>query len=214
MTQPHRVTLPRLYAILDADLLSQRDISLLAFSRDLHAAGVRCMQYRDKSAASPQFLARARSLRESLPSDVLLFLNDRADICALSNCDGLHIGQNDLSPAGARSVIGQRLLGLSTHTDAQIEIADQTDMDYIAIGPVFATASKVNPDPVISLEGVRRARLLTTKLLVAIGGITHENARSVIDAGADSVAVISALVPPAPHHSAHHLAEDFLRLLL
>lgn len=214
MTQPHRVTLPRLYAILDADLLSQRDISLLAFTRDLHAAGVRCMQYRDKNAPAPQLLTRARSLRESLPAHVLLFLNDRADLCALSNCDGLHIGQHDLSPAGARRVIGQRLLGASTHTDAQIEIADQTDVDYIAIGPVFATTSKANPDPVISLEGIRRARRLTTRPLVAIGGITQANARSVIDAGADSVAVISALVPNSSNHSAHQLAEDFLSHLL
>jgi thiamine-phosphate pyrophosphorylase len=215
MTQPHRVTPPKLYAILDADLLSQRSISVETFSRDLYAAGVRCMQYRDKSAPPGKLLTAARMLRASLPGDVLLFLNDRADICVLSNSAGLHIGQEDLSPAGARRVIGSRpLLGISTHNEPQIAIANEAEVDYIAIGPVFATASKANPDPVIGLEGVRRARGLISKPLVAIGGVTQSNARSVIDAGADSVAVISALVPSGQNDSAQKLAEDFLKLFL
>src|SRR6266403_174553 len=126
MTQPPRVTLPKLYAILDADLLARRSISLETFSRDLYAAGVRCMQYRDKSAPSAKLLATARMLRAHLPDDVLLFLNDRADICALSSCAGLHIGQEDLSPAGARRVIGSGfLLGISTHNESQIAIANE-----------------------------------------------------------------------------------------
>ena len=215
MTQPPRVTLPKLYAILDADLLAQRNISLETFSRDLYSAGVRCMQYRDKSAPAAKLLAAARMLRASLPGDVLLFLNDRADICALSNCAGLHIGQEDLSPAGARRVIGSApLLGISTHNESQIAIADEAEVDYIAIGPVFATTSKAKPDPVIGLDGLRRARGLTSKPLVAIGGITQSNARSVIDAGADSIAVISALVPSGQNGSTHKLAEDFLNLFL
>jgi thiamine-phosphate pyrophosphorylase len=215
MTQPPRVTLPKLYAILDADLLSQRSISLETFSRDLYSAGVRCMQYRDKAAPAAKLLATARMLRAHLPDDVLLFLNDRADICALSSCAGLHIGQEDLSPAGARRVIGSGpVLGISTHNESQIAIAGEAEVDYIAIGPVFATTSKANPDPVIGLEGVRRARDLTSKPLVAIGGITQSNARSVIDAGADSVAVISALVPSGQNDSAQKLAEDFLNLFL
>jgi thiamine-phosphate pyrophosphorylase len=215
MTHPPRVTLPKLYAILDADLLSQRNISLETFSRDLYAAGVRCMQYRDKAAPAAKLLATARMLRASLPGDVLLFLNDRADICALSDCAGLHIGQEDLSPAGARRVLGSRpLLGISTHNESQIAIANEAEVDYIAIGPVFATTSKANPDPVIGLEGVSRARGLTSKPLVAIGGITQSNARSVIDAGADSIAVISALIPGRDSGPAKELAEDFLALLL
>jgi thiamine-phosphate pyrophosphorylase len=215
MTQPPRVTLPKLYAILDAELLSQRSISLETFSRDLYAAGVRCMQYRDKSAPAAKLLAAARMLRASLPGDVLLFLNDRADICALSSCAGLHIGQEDISPAGARRVIGSGpLLGISTHNESQISIANEAEVDYIAIGPVFATTSKAKPDPVIGLEGVRRARGLTSKPLVAIGGITQSNARSVIDAGADSIAVISALVPSGRNDSTQKLAEDFLNLFL
>jgi thiamine-phosphate pyrophosphorylase len=125
-------------------------------------------------------------------------MNDRADLCVAAELGGLHVGQDDLSPEAARRVIGpDRWLGISTHNPEQIAEADHTDADYLAIGPVFATSSKANPDPVVGLEGVRRARALTCKPLVAIGGITRSNARSVIDAGADSVAVISDLIRDA-----------------
>ena len=134
-----------------------------------------------------------------------LILNDRADLAVLANFDGVHVGQGDLSPEDARRVVGtDRIVGVSTHTDEQVRIADQSCADYIAIGPVFATGTKLNPDPVVGLEGVRRARALTTKPLVAIGGITRDNARSVIDAGADSVAVISALFAPDEIPSKSH----------
>ena len=134
-------------------------------------------------------------------------MNDRADLCLAAAFDGLHVGQDDLSPDAARSIIGpDRGLGISTHNPEQIAVADQTDADYLAIGPVFATASKANPDPVVGLEGVRRARALTRKPLVAIGGITRQNARSVIEAGADSVAVISDLLPD-PRKSAEAFFE-------
>jgi thiamine-phosphate pyrophosphorylase len=119
------------------------------------------------------------------------------------------VGQEDLSPQGARKVIGEKLwLGVSTHNAEQILEADKTSADYLAIGPVFSTASKVNPDPVVGLEGVRRARALTRKPLVAIGGINRANCRSVIEAGADSVAVISDLIRE-PRKS----AEEILRIL-
>jgi thiamine-phosphate pyrophosphorylase len=141
-----------------------------------------------------------------------LILNDRADIAVLANFDGVHVGQGDLSPADARRVVGpDRIVGVSTHTDEQVRIADQSCADYIAIGPVFATGTKLNSDPVVGLEGVRRARALTTKPLVAIGGITRSNARSVIDAGADSVAVISSLF--AANQSPEQVARDFLARL-
>jgi thiamine-phosphate pyrophosphorylase len=136
-------------------------------------------------------------------------MNDRADLCLAAAFDGLHIGQDDLSPESARRIIGpDRWLGVSTHNPEQLSEADKTTANYLAIGPVFATASKANPDPVIGLEGVRRARQLTRKPLVAIGGITRANARSVLDAGADSLAVISDLIRD-PRKS----AEEFLRLL-
>ena len=125
---------------------------------------------------------------------------------------GVHVGQGDLSPAGARRVVGPtRLIGVSTHNDAQIIAADRTSADYLAIGPVFATVSKLNPDPVVGLEGVRRARALAAKPLVAIGGITRVNARSAIDAGANSVAILSGLF--AEGESVAEVARDFLALL-
>ena len=135
-------------------------------------------------------------------------MNDRADLCLAASFDGLHVGQDDLSPAAVRSIIGTKILGVSTHNPEQVRAAELTPADYIAVGPVFATGSKLNPDPVIGLEGVRRARSLTGKTLVAIGGITRQNCRSVIDAGADSVAVISDLLVE-PRKS----AEAFLRIL-
>lgn len=136
-------------------------------------------------------------------------MNDRADLCLAAEFDGVHVGQDDLSPNSTRRIIGpERWLGVSTHNPQQVSEADKTSADYIAIGPVFATASKTNPDPVIGLEGVRQARASTSKPLVAIGGITRQNCRSVIEAGADSVAVISDLVRD-PGKS----AEEFLRIL-
>jgi thiamine-phosphate pyrophosphorylase len=210
-----RLILPKLYAICDAELLAQRGISPEVFCRNLYAAGVRCMQYRDKGANAAQFLANARALRDSIRRDAILVLNDRADVCELSSCDGLHIGQEDLTPGGARRVIGSgRLLGISTHNEAQLVAANATDADYIAIGPVYTTTSKANPDPLIGIEGVHRARRLTGKPLVAIGGIAQSNARDVIEAGADSVALISALVPSNSNVCAQQLAEDFLKVLL
>jgi thiamine-phosphate pyrophosphorylase len=167
------------------------------------------MQYRNKSGNARQPLDEARELRARLGPTVKLIMNDRADLCLAAGFDGVHVGQGDLSPESARGIIGgDRWLGMSTHNLEQVAEADKTSADYVAIGPVFATSSKENPDPVVGLEGVRRARELTRKPLVAIGGITRANARSVIDAGADSVAVISDLIRD-PRKS----AEEFLRIL-
>ncbi len=136
-------------------------------------------------------------------------MNDRADLCLAADFDGVHVGQDDLSPDAVRKIIGpDRWLGVSTHNPEQLAEADKTSADYLAIGPVFATSSKENPDPVVGLEGVRRARALTRKPLVAIGGINRANALSVMEAGADSVAVISDLVRD-PGKS----AEEFFRIL-
>ncbi len=136
-------------------------------------------------------------------------MNDRADLCLAADFKGVHVGQDDLSPESVRKIIGpNRWLGVSTHNPEQLCGADLTSADYLAIGPVFATTSKEKPDPVVGLEGVRRARDITRKPLVAIGGITRANAASVMEAGADSVAVISDLVPD-PRKS----AEEFFRIL-
>jgi thiamine-phosphate pyrophosphorylase len=143
------------------------------------------------------------------PLSVRLIMNDRADLCLAVDFDGVHVGQDDLSPESVRKIIGpDRWLGVSTHNPQQLCEADLTSADYLAIGPVFATSSKEKPDPVVGLDGVRRARALTRKPLVAIGGITRANAASVIEAGADSVAVISDLIRE-PGKS----AEEFLRIL-
>jgi thiamine-phosphate pyrophosphorylase len=202
------VHLSRLYAILDAACFPQHE-SLLAAAQSLAGAGVTLLQYRNKSGNARQMLDHARELKLRLGDSVKLIMNDRADLALVAGFDGVHVGQDDLSPDGARKIIGDALwLGVSTHSSKQVTEASKTSADYIAVGPVFATGSKLNPDPVIGLEGVRRARELTRKPLVAIGGITRANCRSVIEAGADSVAVISDLLRE-PGKS----AEAFLRIL-
>ena len=202
------IPLPRLYAILDSSCFRQVG-ALLATAEELGQAGVTLLQYRNKSGNARQMLEEAQELRRILGNSVKLIMNDRADLALIAGFDGVHVGQDDLSPEGARKVIGPSLwLGVSTHNPEQVRGVNKTSADYIAVGPVFATASKANPDPIIGLEGVRQARALTQKPLVAIGGITRLNCRSVIEAGADSVAVISDLVRE-PGKS----AEEFLRIL-
>src|SRR5713101_6623282 len=202
------IPLPRLYAILDASSFTDADTLCLS-ARELVAGGVTLVQYRNKSGNARQMLEQARELKRRVGNSARLIMNDRADLCLAAGYDGVHVGQDDLSPEGARKVIGESLwLGISTHDPDQITEAGKTSADYIAIGPVFPTVSKANPDPVIGLEGVRKARELTRKPLVAIGGITRANARSVIEAGADAVAVISDLLRE-PRKS----AEEFLRIL-
>ncbi|MGC2357148.1 MAG: thiamine phosphate synthase [Candidatus Acidiferrum sp.] len=200
--------LPRLYPILDAGCFPDT-AAMFAAAEELAAAGCTLLQYRNKSGSARQMLDQARELKARFGAGVKLIMNDRADLCLAAQYDGLHVGQDDLSPEAARRIIGStRWLGVSTHNPEQLTEADKTSADYLAIGPVFATASKANPDPVVGLEGVRRARELTRKPLVAIGGITRANARSVITAGADAVAVISDLLRD-PRKS----AEEFLRIL-
>jgi thiamine-phosphate pyrophosphorylase len=211
MTEPRRDDrnvvwrLPHLYAILDACLHGD----VLRSASALLSAGVTLLQYRNKSGNAREMLAHACELKRLAANSVKLIMNDRADLCLAAGFDGVHVGQDDLSPQSARKIIGNQLwLGVSTHNPEQVAEADQTTADYIALGPVFGTASKSNPDPVIGLEGVRKARSLTRKPLVAIGGITRANCREVIDAGADSVATISDLLRE-PRQS----AEEFLRIL-
>src|SRR6478672_12577178 len=152
------IALPRLYAILDASSFPDTEGLRLA-AGELIAGGVTLMQYRNKTGNARQILDQARELRRCLPASVKLIMNDRADLCLAAGFDGVHVGQEDLSPEGARAVIGDRLwLGLSTHNPLQLSEADKTTANYLAIGPVFATGSKTNPDPVIGLEGLRQAR--------------------------------------------------------
>jgi len=212
-----KLVLPRLYAILDLTCLSARNsrtpvssAQLAEYAKELVAGGVTLLQYRAKFLSSREILGQARELKRIVSSAVQLIMNDRADLCLAAGFDGLHLGQDDLSPEGARKVIGeQHWIGVSTHNFEQLARADAGPADYLAIGPIFGTGSKQNPDPVVGLEGLRAARRATRKPLVAIGGITRQNCRAVVDAGADSVAVISDLVNE-PRRS----AEEFLRILL
>jgi thiamine-phosphate pyrophosphorylase len=204
---------PRLYPIADDELLRVLGVGLARFAEELKAAGVALLQYRNKVAAPESILRDAAMVWEVLDgSGCRLILNDHADLVADAGFDGVHVGQGDLSPEDARRVVGaERWVGVSTHNDAQVRIANGTSADYIAVGPVFSTGTKLDAEPVIGLEGVRRARGLTKKPMVAIGGITRGNAQSVIDAGADSVAVISGLIVEG--ETVEKVARDFLEIL-
>jgi thiamine-phosphate pyrophosphorylase len=188
-----RLVLPRLYVILDSALLknSTRDCA-----QELAAAGVGLLQYRNKSASARELLETSRELVSSLESSrTALIVNDRPDVAALAGAKGVHVGQDDLDAEQARAVVGKGMwVGASTHNLEQFRRAVATSADYIAVGPIFATTSKANPDPVVGVELIREVRALTDKPIVAIGGITLERAKAVIDAGADSVAVISDIL--------------------
>jgi thiamine-phosphate pyrophosphorylase len=220
--------LPRLYCIIDRGCFSAADPlnEILAFARELLAGGAALIQYRNKIGTAREILSHARELRRVVCAGrwpmangtgqrpttngqrPLLVMNDRPDLALAAAFDGVHIGQHDLSPAAARRAIKDGIIGVSTHNLEQLRTADSTDCDYIAIGPVFETSSKRNPDPVIGLDGVRAARAATPKPLVAIGGITRANCRDVIAAGADSVAIISDLL-----HEPRIAVTEFLSLL-
>lgn len=191
---------PALYPILDASFLAEaqdRGLFLRRLMRELAEADVRVLQYRNKLGTEAEILADTRAVRAAAGGRMLLILNDRPDLVIDAGFDGVHVGQTDMSPAEARKIIGpEKIVGISTHNETQLRAADSEPVDYIAVGPVFATATKVNPDPVIGLKGVRLARGLTRKPLVAIGGITVENAAAVRQAGADSLAAISAIFSP------------------
>jgi thiamine-phosphate pyrophosphorylase len=206
-------SMPRLYPIVDAEVLLVRGVGLEEFATALRDAGVTLLQYRDKNGSPQDILKNVALIREVFAGvDCRLILNDRADLAVLAKWGGVHVGQGDLSPEDARRVVGaEQWVGVSTHRDEQVRLAELSCADYVAVGPVFATGTKVDAEPVIGLEGVRRARELTAKPLVAIGGITRANARSVMDAGADSVAVISALLVEG--EPVTKVAGDFLDLL-
>lgn len=191
-----KIVLPRLYPILVPSRIGTGSIEeLCVLALELVAGGATLLQLRDKSSPSIEVLRIARELRRKLRDDVKLIMNDRADLALAAQFHGVHLGQDDLPVEAARKILGpERWIGASTHNPSQVEAAEQTSANYVAIGPVFATISKDNPDPVIGLEGVRQARALTRKPLVALGGITIRNCRSVVEAGADCVAVIGELL--------------------
>ncbi len=204
-----RLVMPRLYVILDAGLMTG---SIEDTVEKLIEAGVLALQYRNKKGYAREILESAGKLAGiARPRGASFFVNDRPDIAYLAGASGVHVGQDDLTVEQARSVIGiEKWIGVSTHNEAQFRAAVETSADYIAVGPVFGTTTKENPDPVIGPEFIRQVRALTRKPIVAIGGITLERAAEVIEAGADSVAVISDILraqdPP-------QRAQQFLRRL-
>jgi len=204
---------PTLYAIADGRVLASRGVEIAQFAAELRAGGVQLLQYRNKSGGPQEVLRNAAVIREVMAgSGCRLMMNDRADLAVLAGFGGVHVGQGDLSPEDAKAVVGaERWVGVSTHTEEQVRAADLGCADYVAVGPVFATGTKLDAAPVVGLEGVRRTRALTAKPIVAIGGISRENARSVIDAGADSVAVISGLFVDG--ETVEKVARDFLEKL-
>jgi thiamine-phosphate pyrophosphorylase len=184
---------PALYAILDPALST---IPLPDLAETLADAGVKLVQFRDKHATARKMCADSRLLIDRVAArGVRVVVNDRPDIAAIVGAGGIHVGQDDLPVEETRKICGNSCwVGVSTHNIEQLRAADLTSADYIAVGPVFPTSTKENPDPVIGLEFLRAARKVTRKTLVAIGGITVESAGEVFRAGADSVAVISDLV--------------------
>jgi thiamine-phosphate pyrophosphorylase len=163
----------------------------------LAAGGATFVQVREKHLSPRAFYREAEdALRVARESGMRLVVNDRADIALALGADGVHLGQDDLPPAAARQLLGERaVIGFSTHNEEQAREAIELPVDYIAIGPIFETSSKEHPDPVVGLEGLRRVRRIVGQIpLVAIGGVRAENAREVLTAGADAVAVISLLL--------------------
>jgi thiamine-phosphate pyrophosphorylase len=188
-----RLVLPRLYVILDQALLTTSETDC---AQKLAEAGVRLLQYRNKTASARELLESAQRISSVLRSSGVTFVvNDRADVAYLSGADGVHVGQEDLGVEEVRAVLGPgKLIGVSTHNPEQFQQAISTSADYIAVGPIFSTSSKAKPDPVVGTDFIRQIRPLTEKPIVAIGGITLERASEVIKAGADSVAVISDIL--------------------
>jgi thiamine-phosphate pyrophosphorylase len=188
-----RLVLPKLYVILDAALIPSDELELALKLAD---AGVRLLQYRNKSASPRKVFETAKRLASHLvPRGVSFIVNDRPDIAALAGATGVHVGQDDLDAEAARRVVGtDKWVGVSTHNLEQFQSAVGTSADYIAVGPIFPTDSKTNPDATVGIEFIRKVRSLTEKPIVAIGGITLENAAQVMESGADSVAVISDIL--------------------
>ena len=185
-----------LYPIIDTGVCRRASIRPVELAEAVASARLGIAQYRHKGPYTRETLAEAEQIGRILRgAGVLYVINDRADVALLVGADGVHLGQEDLPPGRVRRMVGSSLwIGYSTHNACQLQAGDLEPVDYLAIGPVFATGSKENPDPVIGVEALAELRRVTRKPLVAIGGITRANAASVLAAGVEAVAVISDLV--------------------
>jgi thiamine-phosphate pyrophosphorylase len=207
--------LPRVYPIVDTESLSARNLSLETAAAAFLEGGAGILQIRHKAHWTRAIFASARVIaRLCREAGATFIVNDRADIAMLLEA-GVHVGQEDLTPRDVRKLVGSEPpLGYSSHNMQQLCAAGGEPVDYVAFGPVFRTASKQNPDPVVGLDEIRRCRPLLEKPLVAIGGITLDNAPSVLEAGADSLAVIAGLIPASPTaHSLRERMEQWQQLL-
>ena len=190
------MVLPRFYPILDTEVALRRGMDPVNAAEQILGAGARILQFRHKGFLSRGALAWLEQIAALCQnSGAMLVVNDRADVAKLFDA-ALHLGQEDLTPAIARRVTGpDSIVGYSTHNEAQLRAAMNQPADYLALGPVFGTVTKENPDPTVGLAELRRLRLVCDRPLAAIGGITRANARRTLEAGADSVAVIGDLFP-------------------
>ena len=206
------MVLPRFYPILDTEVALRRGIDPVEAARQILEGGARIIQFRHKQFLSREAFAWIERIADVARSHAaILVVNDRADLAKLFGA-GLHLGQDDLLPSVARRVTGpDTMIGFSTHNERQLRAACAEPADYLALGPIFGTATKENPDPTVGLAELRRLRPLSDRPVVAIGGITRETARQVIEAGADSVAVIGDLFPEDANVRGR--AKDWIRLL-
>lgn len=187
--------LPRVYPIVDTATLAAYSLDAVEFAAALLDGGGRLLQFRHKGAYNAERFEQLHHVAALCrDAGAQLIVNDRADLAVMVDA-GLHVGQGDLKPSQARRVIGAALLGLSTSGIEQMRAAAAEPVDYVALGPIFATGSKADADPAVGLEVLKACRALTVRPLVAIGGITLDNAAEVLEAGADSVAVIRGLLP-------------------
>jgi thiamine-phosphate pyrophosphorylase len=201
--------------VLDYELLSRHGLPAADGAEAILEADAQILQFRHKSFFSRQVFEDAeRVAKLCRDAGALFIMNDRADVAMLLDA-ALHLGQDDLPPADARRLMPpNRVIGFSTHNAGQLRAGDHEPVDYLAIGPIFGTSSKLNPDPVIGIERLRALRLLTRKPLVAIGGITRQTAPQVFEAGADAVAIIGDLYPqPLTKASLRARAAEWLSIL-
>ncbi len=187
---------PAFYPILDTGAVLARDLDPVRVAQDILDGGARILQFRHKAFLSRQafrWLEEIAGLTRQ--AGAMLVVNDRTDLARLFGA-ALHLGQDDLPPTAARTITGsQTMIGFSTHNEIQLRAAANEEVDYVALGPIFGTSTKENPDATVGVEELRRLRPLTNRPLVAIGGITRVNALSVRTAGADSLAIVADLFP-------------------
>jgi thiamine-phosphate pyrophosphorylase len=210
---PVAFKVPRFYPILDTATLQMRGCPPAVAAETLVTAGVRILQYRHKDDWTQEHFDAARKIAGLChEAGVLFVLNDRADFARLLGA-ALHVGQDDLPPVAARRVISDEVMGFSTHNKQQLLRANEEPVEYLSLGPIFPTSSKNRPDPAIGLDRLRELRTLTTRPLVAIGGVTMLSAREVLAAGADSVATVSGFLPEkCDRKSLRRSAEEWIRI--